>query len=106
MSQGAALLAELNVLTRELETFIESSDADPIMTLVDRRLILLSQLQEIVQNDPQDRQLIHEAAKELLPRELAMIAQLQERKDVVVGLLNQILSGNKAREFYRHVSGD
>lgn len=108
MSQNAELLAELKKLTKEIEILIASSgsDIEPILELADRRLALLARLQDIMRTAPDDAQLIRDSAKELLSGEQAMILQVQDQKEIVAGLLNQVLSGNKARELYGHVSKD
>ena len=48
---------------------------------------------------------ISSISRGLLLNELKIITQIEEKKAIVAGALNQILSGNKAKDIYINISG-
>ncbi len=104
MSQCSVLLAELREQPQLMEAIIASKNIEPVLELIERRLLLLEKLHISAQKNAQDRAQISLVARELLPREQIMIIRLQEQKSAVADLLSQALSSNKAQQLYQRFS--
>ena len=102
---SSALLAEFEKLTNEIEIVIDSPDIERAIEIADLRLDILTRLNDMIRDGNIDMSEISSISRELLLNELKIITQIEEKKAVVAGVLNQILSGNKAKDIYINISG-
>lgn len=104
VGDSKALLTELIEQTSRLENLVNAEEIEPALELLDRRLLLLAELQTLALAPEAERQQIREVARELLARENIMLAQLQMQKSSVAELLSQVISASKARSLYQQCS--
>ncbi len=102
---SSALLAEFKKLTNEIEIVIDSPDIERAIEIADLRLDILTRLNDMIRDGNIDMSEISSISRELLLNELKIITQIEEKKAVVAGVLNQILSGNRAKDIYINISG-
>ena len=102
---SSALLAEFEKLTNEIEIVIDSPDIERAIEIADLRLDILTRLNDMICDSNIDMSEISHISTELLLNELKIITLIEEKKAVVAGVLNQILSGNKAKDIYINISG-
>lgn len=104
VGHSEALLAELVEQTSRLETLVTAEEIEPALELLERRLLLLAELQTLAAAHDAERLQIREVARELSAREHIMLAQLQMQQSTVAELLNQAISASKARVLYQQCS--
>lgn len=102
---SSALLVEFEKLTNQIEIVIDSPDIERAIEIADLRLDILTRLNDMIRDGNIDMSEISSISRELLLNELKIITQIEEKKAVVAGVLNQILSGNKAKDIYINISG-
>lgn len=104
MNNLQALVDELKKITSQLVRFIDEQNIEPALELVERRLLILDEMQKISSENQEYKEILRPIALELLPLEKDLMAKIEQQQIILAEQLSKLNRVTKAKSAYRTVS--
>lgn len=90
MNNLQALVDELKKITSQLVRFIDEQNIEPALELVERRLLILDEMQKISSENQEYKEILRPIALELLPLEKDLMAKIEQQQIILAEQLSKL----------------
>lgn len=104
MNSLQALILELQNITSKLIILIDQQNIEPALELIDRRLLILDEMQKISCENQEYKEILRPIALDLLPLEKDLMAKIEQQQMILADQLSKLNRVTKATSAYRNAS--